>query len=152
MITHNVGVQLLLDGWTLGLLTAVLAWLLGGAVDDWQARKRRKTATVVEPTQAPPTGSPIAVLQRGQARLRLPSEERQEVVASLRQSGMSYPAIAAATGVSVGTAHADAKAFSSESLPNRTQGTDGKTYAASRPAPGPNTWVEPQADDGEGRP
>ena len=85
----------------------------------------------------------------GQTRLQLPREERQEVVASLRQSGMSYPAIAAATGVSVGTAHADAKAFSSESLPNRTQGTDGKTYAASRPAPGPNTWVEPQADDYE---
>lgn len=39
----------------------------------------------------------------GAARLRLPREERQEVVASLRDSGLSVRAIAAATGLSRGT-------------------------------------------------
>jgi hypothetical protein len=37
------------------------------------------------------------------ARLRLPREERQEVVASLRESGLSIRAIAAATGDSYET-------------------------------------------------
>lgn len=41
----------------------------------------------------------------GTSRLRLPREERQEVVASLRESGLSIRAIAAATGDSVGTVH-----------------------------------------------
>lgn len=66
----------------------------------------------------------------GEARLKLPREERREVVASMRESGMSYPAIASATGVSVGTAFSAAQAFKTESLPHRTQGTDGKTYSA----------------------
>ena len=66
----------------------------------------------------------------GETRLRLPREERREVVASMRESGMSYPAISAATGISVGTAHATAQAFKTESLPPRTQGVDGKSYAA----------------------
>jgi transposase-like protein len=69
----------------------------------------------------------------GETRLRLPREERQEVVASLRESGMSYPAISAATGLSVGTAHATVQAFKTESLPSRTQGTDGKSYASREP-------------------
>lgn len=69
----------------------------------------------------------------GDTRLKLPREERQEVVVSLRESGMSYPAISAATGLSVGTAHATVQAFSSESLPPRTQGTDGKSYASREP-------------------
>lgn len=70
----------------------------------------------------------------GETRLRLPREERQGVVASLRESGMSYPAIAAATGISVGTAHAAAQAFRTESLGGHTRGTDGKSYAATRPS------------------
>lgn len=41
----------------------------------------------------------------GTARLRLPREERAEVVASLRESGLSIRAIAAATGDSIGTVH-----------------------------------------------
>jgi hypothetical protein len=36
----------------------------------------------------------------GTSRLRLPREERSEVVASLRESGLSLRAIAAATGIS----------------------------------------------------
>ncbi|MCX4778122.1 hypothetical protein [Streptomyces sp. NBC_01264] len=84
----------------------------------------------------------------GESRLRLPREERQEVVASLRESGMSYPAIAAATGSSVGTVFAAAQAFNSESLPARTQGADGKSYAATRSAAEPDLlagddWQQP---------
>src|SRR5881628_3216171 len=41
----------------------------------------------------------------GTSRLRLPREERQEVVASLRDIGMSVRAIAAATGSSIGSVH-----------------------------------------------
>lgn len=39
----------------------------------------------------------------GTARLRLPREERSEVVASLRESGLSIPAIVSATGYGYGT-------------------------------------------------
>ena len=66
----------------------------------------------------------------GTSRLRLPREERSEVVASLRESGLSIRAIAAATGDSVGTVHESL----SPSVQNRTvepqtvTGTNGKTY------------------------
>lgn len=46
----------------------------------------------------------------GACRLRLPREERQEIVGSLRDAGLSIRAIAAATGVGRGTVereHAD---------------------------------------------
>ncbi len=43
----------------------------------------------------------------GNARLRLPREDRQEAVASLRESGLSVRAIAAATGVSKNTVKTD---------------------------------------------
>jgi hypothetical protein len=46
----------------------------------------------------------------GTSRLRLPREERQEVVSSMREIGMSTRAIAAATGTSVGTVHAELNA------------------------------------------
>lgn len=65
----------------------------------------------------------------GTSRIRLPREERQEVVASLRESGLSIRAIASATGSSVGTIHAELSG-----VQNRTPdaepitGTDGKTY------------------------
>lgn len=69
----------------------------------------------------------------GASRLRLPSEERREVVGSLRDAGLSIRAIAAATGTSSGTVHSDLSA----GVQNRTPadqkgapvtGTDGKTY------------------------
>src|SRR3954469_2142497 len=41
----------------------------------------------------------------GSTRLRLPSEEREEAVRSLRSAGLSTRAIAAATGPSKGTVH-----------------------------------------------
>lgn len=85
----------------------------------------------------------------GTARLRLPREERQEVVASLRESGMSLRAISSATGVSPATAMRDSRV--SDETPAVILGMDGGTYAATRPAPEQtddalldgNDWVQP---------
>lgn len=73
----------------------------------------------------------------GTARLRLPREERQEVVASLRESGMSLRAISSATGISPATAMRDSRV--SDETPAVILGTDGATYAAARPAPEPTS-------------
>ena len=77
----------------------------------------------------------------GAARLRLPREDRQEVVASLRESGLSVRAIASATGSSVGTISAELSRCSDLNTSPVT-GTDGKTYPAARPADEP----QPDAD------
>lgn len=61
----------------------------------------------------------------GTSRLRLPREERQEVVASLRESGLSNRAIAAATGLSEPTVRRDLTGASNDAP---VTGTDGKTY------------------------
>lgn len=67
----------------------------------------------------------------GTARLRLPREERQEVVASMRESGMSLRAISSATGVSPATALRDARV--SDETPVVVLGADGSTYPSARP-------------------
>ena len=84
----------------------------------------------------------------GQARLRLPREERQEVVASLRDSGLSVRAIASATGVARNTVREDLRQVGQFDPPGEITGADGKTYAASRPTPEPeqHVWIEPGAD------
>ena len=75
----------------------------------------------------------------GTSRLRLPREERQDVVASLRESGLSIRAIAAATGDGVATV----KRALDAGVPNGTPddepeppqpvtGSDGKSYPAKR--------------------
>jgi DNA-binding NarL/FixJ family response regulator len=72
----------------------------------------------------------------GSARIRLPREERQEVVASLRESGLSIRAIAAATGASVGTVQAVVAGVQNrtpapeeaKNVAGRIVGTDGKSY------------------------
>lgn len=70
----------------------------------------------------------------GTARLRLPREERQEVVASLRENGLSVRAIASATGVNKETVSRDLQ-VSGIQTPAVVTGADGKTYAPARPAP-----------------
>ncbi|MFD9630126.1 hypothetical protein [Streptomyces violascens] len=65
----------------------------------------------------------------GETRLKLPREERQQVVESLRGSGLSLRAIASATGISPATAMRDARV--SDETPRFVAGTDGKSYAAS---------------------
>lgn len=72
----------------------------------------------------------------GASRLRLPREERQEVVASLRESGLSVRAIAAATGVNRETIRQEVAAAGDKKLsPQKVTGTDGKVYAPRLAAP-----------------
>lgn len=69
----------------------------------------------------------------GETRLRLPREERREVVASLRDSGLSVRAIAAATGVNRETIRQEVAATGDKKLsPDSITGTDGKTYTVTR--------------------
>lgn len=81
----------------------------------------------------------------GETRLRLPREERREIVASLRESGLSLRAIASATGSAYNTVLADVTQIES---PAEIQGADGKTYAAGRPDPEPTIWA-PRAEPDE---
>lgn len=72
----------------------------------------------------------------GTSRIRLPREERREVVSSMREIGMSTRAIASATGNSIGTIHAESRRCSNlnTSSPTPVTGTDGKTYEGRRTA------------------
>lgn len=65
----------------------------------------------------------------------LTAPERRPVVESLRQEGMSIPAISAATGASVGTIHSDLSALKSagSDLPDEVTSLDGRTRPATRP-------------------
>lgn len=76
----------------------------------------------------------------GAAPLRVPRQERQEVVGSLREAGLSTRAIAAATGESVGTVHAAGKCSNLNSS-DRITGLDGKDRPASRPDPEPQDEI-----------
>lgn len=68
----------------------------------------------------------------GTSRLRLPREERQEVVASLRESGLSTRAIASATGLNQSTISRDLSGDAKASPdPGPVTGMDGKSYALS---------------------
>lgn len=74
----------------------------------------------------------------GASRLRLPSEERREVVGSLRDAGLSIRAIAAATGSARNTVKADLRQVGQSDPPEveprfkksqqKITGTDGKSY------------------------
>jgi hypothetical protein len=71
----------------------------------------------------------------GKTRLRLPREERQEVVASLRDSGLSTRAIASATALSEATVRRDLSGASSDAPDAQSViGTDGRVYSKSRPS------------------
>ena len=81
----------------------------------------------------------------GTSRIRLPREERREVVSSMREIGMSTRAIASATGMSPRTAAREVAA----GVPNGTAdtepvtGTDGKTYTQPER---PRATAMPQSD------
>lgn len=69
----------------------------------------------------------------GETRLKLPREERQEIVASLRDSGLSVRAIASATGVGYGTVTRDLSATDpGGSVATPITGVNGKTYTVTR--------------------
>lgn len=76
----------------------------------------------------------------GTSRLRLPREERSEVVASLRESGLSIRAIAAATGDNKNTIQRELSGVPN-GTPDPVTGTDGKTYQ-----PKPRPVVDPQPE------
>jgi hypothetical protein len=87
----------------------------------------------------------------GTSRLALPREERAETVASLREAGMSIPAIASATGLGVGTVHRSlASTFPNGKVdqPAEIRGVNGKVYAATcEPAPNllaGDDWQQPE--------
>jgi hypothetical protein len=72
----------------------------------------------------------------GSLRLRLPREERQEVVCSLRESGMPIRAIASATGADAKTVQSDLKSAAvgnSYTSPTTVTGLDGKQHPATKP-------------------
>jgi len=76
----------------------------------------------------------------GASRVRIPQEERHEVMSSLRDEGLSQRAIAAATGTSARTVRRDLSGGANAPPPavpgtDVTTGLDGKTYV--RPAPPP---------------
>ncbi|KZM70783.1 hypothetical protein AWN90_40210 [Nocardia terpenica] len=73
----------------------------------------------------------------GASRLRLPREERHEIVVSMREIGMSTRAIAAATGVSKNTITEDLRQVSQSGTPEpeAIAGIDGRTYPPSASKP-----------------
>jgi len=70
----------------------------------------------------------------GTARLQLPREERREVVASLRESGLSVRAIASATRIDKNTVLSDLHVSEIQTPEPEITGTDGKVYPLTRPA------------------
>jgi site-specific DNA-methyltransferase (adenine-specific) len=69
-------------------------------------------------------------------RRHLNKEQRQELVAKLREQGWSMRRIADKLRVSIGTTHGDIQVFKNEHLgPNSILGTDGKQYSATRAEP-----------------
>lgn len=91
----------------------------------------------------------------GTSRIRLPREERQEVVASMREIGMSTRAIASATGNNRKTIMSDLRGGESQVVQNGppapVAGTDGKTYTP-RPSPRPEPEPEPESGGEEDTP
>jgi hypothetical protein len=69
----------------------------------------------------------------GEERLKLPTEHRRKAVEELRLLGMSQRAIGTALDVPQSTVRDDLQVSGSTHL-EETKGTDGKTYAASRPS------------------
>ena len=65
----------------------------------------------------------------GSNRIKLPREERQETVRSLREAGLSQVAISSATGIDRKTIRSDIRASEGGEFPHPV-GTDGKTYPA----------------------
>lgn len=83
--------------------------------------------------------------------LRLPREDRQQVVTSLRDAGLSTRAIAAATGLSKDTVNRTPQPSGvSNETTERVTGVDGKSYSPSHPRPVPP--IKPDTPPREPRP
>ncbi|MDN5702305.1 MAG: hypothetical protein L0H00_04795 [Micrococcales bacterium] len=66
--------------------------------------------------------------------LRPPREQRDEVVQSMREAGMSVRAISRATDLGVGTIHRASAGVPNGTPEQESTGLDGKSYAAKKPA------------------
>ena len=73
----------------------------------------------------------------GNSRLQVPRENRSEVIASMREIGMSSRAIVAATGLGKGTVQRELEAGGPIGAPDAVTGIDGKTYQPKSPASEP---------------
>lgn len=80
----------------------------------------------------------------GTSRIRLPREERREVVSSMREIGMPIRAIASATGTNRETVRQEV-AGDKKLSPETVTGMDGKTYSSSQPER-PRATAMPQSD------
>lgn len=87
------------------------------------------------------------VREFGASRIRLPREDRQEVVASLRESGLSIRAIASATGIDEKTVGKDLRSTVGASHSSEVIGSNGKHYRPTAPKPKPPEREE--FEDGE---
>lgn len=77
---------------------------------------------------------------------QLARPERQQAIGDLRGQGMSVRQISSATGASYGTVRNDlAEVSKTAHLPEKVTGSDGKDYAATRPAPKPTQTPGPVA-------
>jgi transposase-like protein len=87
----------------------------------------------------------------GTSRLRLPREERAEVVASLRESGLSIRAIASATGLNKDTVNNVTRELSGNRTPGPAPviGSDGKTYSPRSRKPLPEREIDRRIDEHE---
>lgn len=84
----------------------------------------------------------------GSVRLRLPHEEREQAIGSLRDHGLSVRAIAAATGESKSAIHRATLSGVPSGTPDRpTQGTDGKKYPRAKPIPRNGKYVREHAKE-----
>lgn len=87
----------------------------------------------------------------GEHRIQLPREQRREIVAGMSAAGMSTRAIGSAVGSSHMTVQRDLDEPSVTDVPVDESRTvlslDGRERPASRPAPEPNIWVGPGADE-----
>jgi hypothetical protein len=86
----------------------------------------------------------------GEHRVRLPREQRREIVAGMSAAGMSSRAIGSAVGSSHITVQNDLQAtgkFFPVDESRTVLSLDGRARPASRTTPEPNVWVEPGADE-----
>lgn len=84
----------------------------------------------------------------GEHRVRLPREQRREIVAGMSAAGMSTRAIGAAVGVDHKTVVNDRAATGENSpVPETVMSLDGRERPASRPTGDENVWIEPGADE-----
>jgi SAM-dependent methyltransferase len=74
-------------------------------------------------------------------RRHLDADQRRELVAHLRAEGHSYRAIADAVGTSLGAVQRDLATVSTDTVPDRIVGRDGKSRPASRSAAKPGDTV-----------